>query len=88
MFTSAILPPDIPFRWMTYVEGEAHTGMCRFAVERGGHVRTGLGDNPVLEGKQFSNTEQIERVVDLARRAGRKVATPAEARRMLRTPPA
>jgi uncharacterized protein (DUF849 family) len=88
MFTTAILPADIPFRWMTYVEGDTHTEMCRFAVERGGHVRTGLGDNPVLDGKQLSNAEQIERVVELARRSGRKVATPAEARRMLRTPPA
>jgi uncharacterized protein (DUF849 family) len=62
--------------------------MCRFAVERGGHVRTGLGDNPVLDGKQLSNAEQIERVVALARRAGRKLATPAETRRLLHSPPA
>jgi uncharacterized protein (DUF849 family) len=88
IFTRAILPPDIPFRWMTYVEGEVHIEMCRFAIGRGGHVRTGLGDNPLLEGKQLSNAEQIERVVELARRVGRKVATPAETRHLLRTPPA
>lgn len=86
-FTRGILPPDIPFRWMTYVEGETHTEMCRFAVEHGGHVRTGLGDNPVLGGKQLSNAEQIERVVEIARRTGRPVATPAEARRLLRSAP-
>jgi len=87
LFTRAILPPDIPFRWMTYVEGQAHTEMCRHAVLRGGHVRTGLGDNPLLDGKQLSNAEQVERVVEMARAAGRAVATPAEARRILRSRP-
>jgi uncharacterized protein (DUF849 family) len=87
MFTRAILPPDIPYRWMTYVEGDVHGEMCRFAVEHGGHVRTGLGDNPLLDGKQLSNAEQVERVVAMAHRAGRAVATPAEARRLLRTRP-
>jgi uncharacterized protein (DUF849 family) len=86
-FTRGILPPDIPYRWMTYVEGDVHAEMCRYAVEHGGHVRTGLGDNPLLDGKQLTNAEQIERVVELARRIGRPVATPAQARELLRRAP-
>jgi uncharacterized protein (DUF849 family) len=84
---TGVLPPGIPHRWMAYVEGEAHTELCRYAVEHGGHVRTGLGDNPVLDGKRLTNAEQVECVVALARLAGRSVATPAEARRLLRSPP-
>jgi uncharacterized protein (DUF849 family) len=87
LFTRRVIPPDIPYRWMTYSEGEAHIEMCRYAVESGGHVRTGLGDNPVLEGKQLTNAEQVERVVALARRVGRPVATPAQARELLRRAP-
>jgi uncharacterized protein (DUF849 family) len=87
LFTRAILPADIPYRWMTYVEGEVHTEMCRFAVERGGHVRTGLGDNPLLGGKQLSNAEQIGHVVELARRIGRPIATSTEARQILKRRP-
>jgi uncharacterized protein (DUF849 family) len=87
LFTRAVLPGDIPYRWMTYVEGEIHTEMCRHAVEHGGHVRTGLGDNPLLGGKQLSNAEQVERVVELARRIGRPIASPAEARRILQQRP-
>jgi uncharacterized protein (DUF849 family) len=88
LFTRVALPPDLPCRWMTYVEGEAHTEMCRFAVQSGGHVRTGIGDNALIDGKQLSNAEQVERVVRMAREIGREVATPAEVRRMLSAPPA
>jgi 3-keto-5-aminohexanoate cleavage enzyme len=61
--------------------------MCRHAVAHGGHVRTGLGDNPVLGGKQLSNAEQIAQVVEMAHRIGRSVATPAQARELLRSAP-
>ena len=87
LFTDAMLPPEVPRRWMVYVEGEIHTEMCRFAVESGGHVRTGLGDNPVLAGKRLSNAEQVAQVVEMARRIGRPVASAAEARALLRRPP-
>jgi uncharacterized protein (DUF849 family) len=87
VFTHGMLPPDLPYRWMTYVEGEAHTEMCRFAVREGGHVRTGIGDNAQLDGKQLSNAEQVERVVRMAAEIGRAVATPAEVRAMLAQPP-
>ncbi|MAG32653.1 MAG: hypothetical protein CL908_17350 [Deltaproteobacteria bacterium] len=83
ILTEAIIPEDVPYRFMTYVEGACHAEICRYAVENGGHVRTGLGDNPLFEGKRLSNAEQVGRVVEMARAVGREVAGPDETRRLL-----
>ena len=68
---------------MTYVEGACHAEMCRFAVENGGHVRTGVGDNPLFDGAVLNNAEQVSRVVAMATEAGRSVATPGDTRALL-----
>ena len=68
---------------MCYVEGQCHGELCRHAVENGGHVRTGIGDNPLFEGKVLSNAEQVARVVEMASSAGRGIASPDETRRLL-----
>ena len=87
LLTSEALIGDLPHAWMLYSEGPSHHGMNVFAVENGGHVRTGLGDNVLYEGKVLSNAEQVERVVELGRSVGRDVATPDDVRAFL-TPPA
>ena len=86
IFTELAIPADVPHHWMTYVEGPRHTELCMLAVAMGGHVRTGLGDNPLLDGEVLTNAQQVERVVEMARLRGRDVATPAEVRKMLATP--
>ena len=87
MLTEAIIPAEVPYRWMTYVEGACHAELCRFAVENGGHVRTGVGDNPLFEGAVLNNAEQVSRVVEMAKKIERKVANPNETRALLdRTP--
>ena len=53
------------------------------AAAMGGHVRTGVGDNPLLNGMVMTNAEQVEMAVSMAHLAGRDVATPTEARRMM-----
>jgi 3-keto-5-aminohexanoate cleavage enzyme len=54
------------------------------AAAMGGHIRTGLGDMPVLDGKgTYTNVDMVEMVTDLARRASREVATAAHARAIL-----
>ncbi|MCH2170774.1 3-keto-5-aminohexanoate cleavage protein [Myxococcota bacterium] len=83
ILTRAVISPEVPYRWMTYVEGACHADMCRFAVTQGGHVRTGVGDNPMFEGAPLSNAEQVTRVVAMAREAGRNVADPRQARALL-----
>ena len=87
MLTEGCLPEDVPYRWMTYVEGEGHAALSRFAVEQGGHVRTGVGDNPLFEGERLTNAEQVERVVGYAREIGREIADPAGTRALLSTSP-
>ena len=52
------------------------SGMARFAIERGGHVRVGLED--AAGARSASNAELVGEVVELAGTLGRRVATPAE----------
>ncbi len=80
-----MVPEGVPCHWFvtTYKSSESHVRMNMLAAAMGGHIRTGLGDNPVLDGKKLTNAQQVELAVDLAHRAGRDVATPAEARKLL-----
>ena len=87
ILTEASVPSGVPYRYMTHVYGSRHAELCRYAVEHGGHVRTGVGDNPRFEGARLGNAEQVARVVAMAEAAGREVASPAETRRLLRALP-
>jgi uncharacterized protein (DUF849 family) len=61
--------------------------MAQLAIDRGAHVRVGLGDNPVdADGSRFTNTEMVQRIVEMAAARGRQPATPAEARAILGAP--
>lgn len=60
------------------------TGIAELAIARGGHVRVGLED---FGGERRpTNVELIEEVAALAKAAGRRVATPAEAAAILGLP--
>lgn len=60
------------------------TGLARAAIERGGHVRVGLED---FGGERRpTNLELIGEVVALAQAAGRPLASPTEAARILGLP--
>jgi uncharacterized protein (DUF849 family) len=76
----SLVPGDIPHSWMNYTYGPSHWAMTRHAIQAGGHVRTGLGDNPVgVDGARATNEQLVRRVVDLASELGRDLATPKEA---------
>ena len=72
------------------------TGIGRFqwpvntwAVTMGGHVRVGLEDNLYYDAAKTqlaTNAGLIERVVKLAKAAGREMASPAEARQIIGLP--
>ena len=80
----ALLPEDLDHVWMTYTYGPSHGEMNRFAVAHGGHVRTGLGDNPTdPDGSAPDNVTLVRRAVALAEEHGRPVATPTEVRALL-----
>lgn len=65
--------------------GRAYLTVAEAAISRGGHVRTGLEDVRYVAPGELaeSNAQLVERIADLAGRAGRAVATPEEARAIL-----
>ena len=60
--------------------------MVAAGIVMGGNVRVGFEDNIYLEKghKAASNGELVEKVVRLAKELGREIATPDEAREILK----
>ena len=60
--------------------------VAAMAMSMGGHVRAGFEDNPYYRPGEFagSNARLIERLVRIAYELGRDIATPTEARALLR----
>lgn len=85
LLTEGIIPADVAYRWMLFVEGGSRNfvQLCRYAIENGGHVRLGVGDAALYDGRALSNAEQVAEIVAMAHAAGRGVATPASTRAML-----
>ena len=82
-FLVAKLPDDAT--WSATGIGRAHLPVTERAIALGGHVRTGFEDVRYLEPGELavSNAQLIARVAEMARAAGREVATPAQARSLL-----
>jgi 3-keto-5-aminohexanoate cleavage enzyme len=76
--------------WTAAGIGRHQLTVNEWALELGGHCRTGLEDNLRYDKSRLaaSNAELVARVAALAPQFGRKVATPAEARRILGLRPA
>jgi uncharacterized protein (DUF849 family) len=72
--------------WMVAVPGGDvfDTGLARYAIERGGHVRVGLEDHAA--DRKPTNLELVEEIVQVAKDAGRRPATCAEAAKILDLP--
>jgi len=83
------LPRGVRCEWFTTVYGgdpESTTlrRMSLLAAAMGGHIRTGLGDNPRLDGASgFTNADHVRLAAEVARAAGREIASPAVARQIL-----
>ncbi|MDQ4024025.1 MAG: 3-keto-5-aminohexanoate cleavage protein [Actinomycetota bacterium] len=71
--------------WSATGIGRDHVPVAEQTIALGGHVRTGLEDVLYYRKGELaaSNAQLIERVAAMARRAGRAIATPAEARALL-----
>jgi 3-keto-5-aminohexanoate cleavage enzyme len=79
------LPPGCT--WSVAATGRMQLPMATIAVAMGGHVRVGLEDNIwYKKGKLARNEELVARVTRIATELGRPVATPDDARRILRLP--
>ena len=80
----AALPPGSV--WSAAGIGRHQLAANLMAIAAGGHVRTGLEDNLYMDVGRTdpaSNVRLVERVVAIARAAGREPATPREARLIL-----
>lgn len=81
------LPQDSSVVWaVTYIGGRLDALLDKIILA-GGHVQVGLGDYPYAEDGCPTNAQLVERVASRARALGRAVASPDEARTMLRLPP-
>jgi len=76
--------------WVAAGVGRHQWEVNQWCMETGGHVRTGLEDNLRIEPDRLaaSNAELVKKVVDACEKYSRKVATPAEARKILGLRPA
>ncbi len=85
---TGLVPEDIPFTYMSYTNGPKHWDMTRLALERGAHVRVGIGDHAIqADGSTPTNAELVKRTVDMAAERGRSPATPSEALTVLGVTP-
>jgi 3-keto-5-aminohexanoate cleavage enzyme len=82
------LAPDAT--WTGAGIGKDQLPLNRWSLELGGHCRTGLEDNVRLDKDRLapSNAALVRRVAELCREHGRRPATVAEARSLLRLPAA
>lgn len=82
-YLAMLAATDLP--WMVGVlGGDVTSTLARLAVERGGHVRVGLEDYDGA--RRPANEELVAEIVAMARRAGRAVATSAEAAAIIGVP--
>ncbi len=77
---------DSGLPWMVAVPGGDvyATGMAKWAIERGGHVRVGLEDHAA--DRKPTNLELVNEIVAVAKECGRRPATCAEAAKILDLP--
>jgi uncharacterized protein (DUF849 family) len=71
--------------WVAAGVGRAQWEVNQWCLESGGHCRTGLEDNLKIAPDRLaaSNAELVKKIADNCEKYERKVATPAEARRIL-----
>jgi 3-keto-5-aminohexanoate cleavage enzyme len=78
------LPEDVIWN-VSVMNPEKQWSILALAVALGGHVRVGYEDNPFIAPGEFAknNAVLVDRMVGIAQRLGREVATPDEARKIL-----
>lgn len=66
--------------------GRFEFSLAELAIKDGGHVRVGLEDNIYLEKGVLAqdNADLVKKVVEIAKKYNREIATPDEARKILR----
>ncbi len=72
--------------WSAIGIGKGHLPVSTLALAMGGHIRVGMEDNIYYEKGVMAktNAQFVERIARIAKTYGREIATPEEARRILR----
>jgi 3-keto-5-aminohexanoate cleavage enzyme len=72
--------------WSVIGIGKGHLPMAMMGLIMGGHIRVGMEDNIYYEKGVLakSNAQFVKRIARIAREYGREIATPEEARQILR----
>jgi uncharacterized protein (DUF849 family) len=72
--------------WYAFALGAQHFQMATDSIINGGHARIGFEDNLYIKKNVLakSNAEMVRKVVEIAHLMDREVATPKEARKILR----
>lgn len=78
-----VLPANRPIEWSVSSKPGNLFPTAAQAIQLGGHVSIGIGDNPYKELGAPTNADLVRRIVEMAKSYGREVATPEEARQML-----
>ncbi len=83
-FLRGSIPPDATYSVAGI--GRFELSLAEYAIRDGGHVRVGFEDNLYIEKGVLarSNAQLVDKVVMMAKKAGRAIASPDEAREILR----
>ena len=79
----AFLPRD-QVEWAVMSLGGSLLPLAETIIGAGGHLQIGIGDYPYAETGAPTNSEVVRAVVEIANRLGHEIASPDEARTLLR----
>jgi uncharacterized protein (DUF849 family) len=78
------MPHDERIEWTVCAKFGNLFPVAMQAIAEGGHVAIGIGDYDYPELGRPTNADLVREIVRMARLVGREIATPAEAREILR----
>lgn len=83
VYLKGLLPPGA--NWSAFGIGKAHIPIMLAALALGGHIRVGMEDNVYYAPNTLaeSNAQMVSRAVSIITAAGKAVATPDDARKIL-----
>jgi uncharacterized protein (DUF849 family) len=77
------LPGNVRLEWAPNIVGGDLLSLCEMTARLGGHIAPGIGDYAYKALGCPPNEEVVRRAADIARSAGREIASPDDAREIL-----
>ena len=79
----AFLPQGEPIEWAVLNLHGSMLPLAERIIRDGGHIQIGIGDHHYAELGAPTNADLVSRIAEIAKRLGRDIASPDEAREML-----